>query len=219
MEVGMDVWDEARAKCEADVKEFHKKGLWPTVLKEIADYKVKGKGGMSDASKRQRSDSPPPAGGQPSHVPAAIPEHGLGNFTPPAAYPNRYAPPSPGAASYSSSATSTTPIGSAPATPAGPVELPYALPSGVSSMEEWGRTIINFGKYGGKRCSYSELAVDDSDEAGSYRFWVMSRVNVQSESLSDLARFFCNRSKMGTLGIRICGLPSKKNFNRQFAEN
>ena len=36
--------------------------------------------------------------------------------------------------------------------------LAYALPRGIASMEEWGQTVIGFGKFGGKKMTYYALA-------------------------------------------------------------
>ena len=220
MECGMDIWDQARIQCEAKVKEFHTRGMWPMVLKEIQDFKSKGAGAMSDASKRQRSSSPkgPPA--PVSAIPAVIPEHGLGDFTPPRQYPGEPAriPASPAAES------TTSETSSAPTTPAMQVPLrplPFPLPSGVSSMEEWGRTVVGFGKFGGKNITYWRLATMDTDEAGSYRMWAMNRVKGSNEALTDLARYFSNASAMGFLGTRISGLRAaqRKEFQREIARD
>ena len=216
LENGMEMWDQARELCESKVKSFHERGLWPAVLKEIQEHKGKHAGSMSDASKRQRSTSP--AGPPPpiSAIPPTVPEHGLGNFTPPKQYPGD-APRIPSSPAARSSTSETS---SAPTTP---VERgfqrppPFALPSGVTSMEEWGRTVVGFGKFGGKSITYYRLATMDTEEAGSYRMWAMNRANGSNEALTDLARYFSNASAMGFLGTRISGLRAaqRKEFQRE----
>ena len=218
MEDGLGVWDEARAVCQAKVKDLHAQGTWKTVLNEISDYKSRRAGSMTDASKGQRSTSPQASGR--AAIPA-IPEHGLGDFTPPRAYPGDLParnPRSPGAQSSTSESSSASTV---PAADHRVRPLAYALPRGVVSMEEWGQTVIGFGKFGGKKMTYYALAILESDEAGSYRYWVMSRTDVANEALSDLARYLQNAVCMGFLGTRIAGLRAaqRKEFQREMAKN
>ena len=65
----------------------------------------------------------------------------------------------------------------------------FEFPEDISSWEQWGRTIIAFGKYNGRKISYNNLAESTDPAFRDYRQWVLSRVNTSSGQCQDLGRF------------------------------
>eukprot|EP00913_Durusdinium_trenchii_P035937 g33625.t1 len=63
------------------------------------------------------------------------------------------------------------------------------LPPGVINTEQWGRSIINFGKYKGKNISYIELLSSTSEDMRGYVKWCSSRQSTAGGELKDLTSF------------------------------
>ena len=63
------------------------------------------------------------------------------------------------------------------------------LPPQVESLEEWGRTVIQFGQYKGCNMSYAELASSEDSRAKSYIKWVTARHRSSTGLLHDLAGY------------------------------
>lgn len=78
-----------------------------------------------------------------------------------------------------------------------PVPMPSAastqlcvskLPPGVKNVEEWGRNMVSFGKYMGKR-SYASIYQSDEDDVISYKRWLMAHYAKGSPQLRDLVDY------------------------------
>lgn len=65
----------------------------------------------------------------------------------------------------------------------------HVLPPDVSSMTEWGQTIIEFGKYEHKKMTYMELTQKGDDESKGYIKYVRDRVKSSKGQFHDLALF------------------------------
>ena len=85
---------------------------------------------------------------------------------------------------------------SAPMTPArtsaytiDPTAEELVMPTRVHSFDHWGRTTINFGKFKAHGWTYRSLATNFSNEAKSYRGWIMSHERTGSHQLKDLAKY------------------------------
>eukprot|EP00435_Cladocopium_sp_Y103_P006224 s2324_g2.t1 len=74
---------------------------------------------------------------------------------------------------------------------------PIFLPSGVNSVEEWGRSVIQFGKFIPKKgingISYEELFMSREEEKLSYVDWVIKQVRGAKGLLLDLSLYLCVR--------------------------
>ena len=74
------------------------------------------------------------------------------------------------------------------------------LPAGVSDVEGWGRSVIQFGKYMNKRgtpgMSYEELFASRliEEEKRTYVRWVMNQVDSAKGHLLDLGLYLCVRT-------------------------
>ena len=64
-----------------------------------------------------------------------------------------------------------------------------ALPAGVASFEEWGRTRIEFGKYDNQGMSYGNLASSHAPECLKYKAWCIQRVKTSTGLLKDLTDY------------------------------
>ena len=73
------------------------------------------------------------------------------------------------------------------------------LPAGVTSMDEWGRNILTWGKFKKHGWTYSELCSDPSSEVCDYRDWICSHRHTGSSHLQDLAKYILARRELGTL--------------------
>ena len=74
--------------------------------------------------------------------------------------------------------------------PMAPVVKPDVpkLPSGVSSLEDWGRNLISFGKLKGKR-SYASLCNSKDKEDVDYKKWLHAHFSNGSPQLRDLVEY------------------------------
>ena len=74
---------------------------------------------------------------------------------------------------------------------------PIFLPEGVESVEMWGRTVIQFGRYMAKKgapcLSYEELFTSTEEEKMSYVEWVVKQVRGAKGLLLDLSLYLCVR--------------------------
>ena len=73
------------------------------------------------------------------------------------------------------------------------------LPPSVSSVEQWGRTLITWGQDKGCGMSYQDLLERKDEKAVGYKKWCMARLNSAEGRLLDLTRFlhFCDRLVTG----------------------
>lgn len=62
------------------------------------------------------------------------------------------------------------------------------LPAGVSSMDDWGRNLITFGKFKGKR-SYASLRTSVGKEDVEYKKWLQAHYTNGSPQLRDLVEY------------------------------
>ena len=74
-----------------------------------------------------------------------------------------------------------------PSAAAAMTEVPK-LPAGVSSMEDWGRNLITFGKFKGKR-SYASLCTSVGKEDVEYKKWLQAHYTNGSPQLRDLVEY------------------------------
>jgi len=74
-----------------------------------------------------------------------------------------------------------------PSAAAAMTEVPK-LPAGVSSMEDWGRNLITFGKFKGKR-SYASLRTSVGKEDVEYKKWLQAHYTNGSPQLRDLVEY------------------------------
>ena len=122
-------------------------------------------GNMSDAAKRQRSDD------EANGVLISSPTKPM---------------PSPSQLSYAPLPTAAT---SGPMLFAGNDPAPVVqLPTGVASLEVWGRTKVSFGKFMNKR-TYMSLHLSTDPEDRRYKSWLSSRISNGSPQLQDLVKY------------------------------
>lgn len=70
------------------------------------------------------------------------------------------------------------------------------LPPGVASLENWGTTLLEFGKYADKQWSYFELASNPEPRVASYCQWVIDHKSEKSGALFiDLADYLSSYMK------------------------
>jgi hypothetical protein len=87
------------------------------------------------------------------------------------------------------------------------------LPAGVSDMESWGRSVIQFGKYMNKRgtpgISYEELFASRliEEEKRTYVRWVMNQVDSAKGHLLDLGLYLCVRTDECLQGNQLPMVP------------
>eukprot|EP00435_Cladocopium_sp_Y103_P059146 s252_g21.t1 len=62
------------------------------------------------------------------------------------------------------------------------------LPEGVNSMDEWGCSMVSFGKFKGRK-SYREILQDDSEDMVSYKKYLYDHYGHGSSQLRDLTAF------------------------------
>ncbi|CAK9009348.1 unnamed protein product [Durusdinium trenchii] len=137
----------------------------------VDDFELVGT--MSDAAKRQ-SD------GQ-------YPVHSKANRKLPMPMPSTSEEVEKQDGCYATSATNL-PYPSSSEAPLPNSSLP-PFPPGVINTEQWGRSIINFGKYKGKNISYIELLSSTSEDMRSYVKWCSSRQSTAGGELKDLTSF------------------------------
>eukprot|EP00435_Cladocopium_sp_Y103_P025163 s1174_g6.t1 len=94
-----------------------------------------------------------------------------------------------------------------------PVTIPIDLPDHVESMEMWGATIIDFGKYKDQDMSYAELyASRETDQrVDAYVKWVMSHGEKSTGHLRDLFKYLS--ALMKSHGVNESLQPSQISFN------
>ncbi|CAK9014694.1 Putative transposon protein, partial [Durusdinium trenchii] len=63
------------------------------------------------------------------------------------------------------------------------------LPHGVSTITQWGKTVVSFGKYKGSK-SYAEMFESTSEDLASYRSYCQSHYQSGSPALRDLVDYF-----------------------------
>ena len=66
---------------------------------------------------------------------------------------------------------------------------PVMLPPGVSSLDEWSRSILDFGKYMSKQWTYKEILANEDKEIKSYVKWCRSQVDSAEGFLRDFGMF------------------------------
>ena len=64
-----------------------------------------------------------------------------------------------------------------------------SLPPGVENITMWGKTLIEFGKYGNKDMNYEKLTLSTDKDSMSYCKWCKSQVDAAEGRLKDLALF------------------------------
>ena len=74
-----------------------------------------------------------------------------------------------------------------PSTAMAMTEVPK-LPAGVSSLDDWGRNLITFGKFKGKR-SYASLCTSVGVEDVDYKKWLHAHYTNGSPQLRDLVEY------------------------------
>jgi len=122
-------------------------------------------GNMSDAAKRQRSDD------EASAVLTSSPTKTM---------------PSPSQLTY---APLPTAAASGPMVFAGNDPAPVIqLPTGVASLEVWGRTKVSFGKFMNKR-TYMSLHLSTDPEDRRYKTWLSAHFTNGSPQLQDLVKY------------------------------
>ena len=62
------------------------------------------------------------------------------------------------------------------------------LPAGISSIDEWGRNRVQFGKFKGKK-TYLEVATEETPEMIGYRAYLKSHQHSGPPTVQDLASF------------------------------
>ena len=130
---------------------------------------------MTDASKRREDDS--------SCVPNSKRERGGTGLS---AYPKFVTPPTspPGLTSYAGGSHMPPPMPKSTH-----VEGLPDIPEDISSLEQWGKSLIQFGQYKATGWSYEDLASATDDRAVSYVKWVKARAKSSTGLLHDLACF------------------------------
>ena len=88
------------------------------------------------------------------------------------------------------------------------------FPQGITSLQQWGHTLIEFGKYKNQSLTYDVIAVAEPDsDMASYRTWVMGHVDKAKGQCQDLGRYLVAYEKeMGTEGIVIPGTTMVRKF-------
>ncbi|CAE7202201.1 unnamed protein product [Symbiodinium sp. CCMP2592] len=64
-----------------------------------------------------------------------------------------------------------------------------SMPPDVSDLEQWGHTVIEFGKFKNSNMSYFELATSDTKEMNSYKVWVVSHLGQTTGQCKDLGEY------------------------------
>ena len=127
-------------------------------------------------------------------------------------------------AGYASAASETPWIGGSDVTtkhsepPVGKIPkavYPVDLPPNVASHEEWGRTLVEFGKYEGANMSYRDLWFSKDPNVSSYVKWCRSRAFSAEGHLRDLALYFMYMTRLQSDfqdGPLIPGTKAKRHF-------
>ena len=64
-----------------------------------------------------------------------------------------------------------------------------AFPPGISSLEEWSLTLIEFGKFSGKNVTYEDLVKASDKESKGYVKWCVAQADAAEGRLRDLSFF------------------------------
>ena len=67
------------------------------------------------------------------------------------------------------------------------------LPEGLCDLAMWGRSVVEFGKYASRNCTYSELAESEEKDVKSYLKWCKSQVDSAEGLLRDFAMYLLAR--------------------------
>ena len=67
--------------------------------------------------------------------------------------------------------------------------MPQPVPTGVNSIDDWGRTVISFGKYRYQHMSYYEMMTSKDPDHVSYVKWAMARHQSSDGALHDLTSY------------------------------
>ena len=78
-------------------------------------------------------------------------------------------------------------------------ERNYPFPPGITTMDQWSETIIDFGKFKDMNKTYGDLARDGSPVAVGYIKWLIPRQESLSGQCKDLANYMCRRQREGRL--------------------
>ena len=88
---------------------------------------------------------------------------------------------------------------------------PIHLPEGVVSVEDWGRSVIQFGRYmakkGAEGMSYEELFASSDEEKISYVDWAIKQVRGAKGLLLDLSLYLCVRRHQTTVTSQLPVIP------------
>ena len=63
------------------------------------------------------------------------------------------------------------------------------LPHGVASLEKWGRSLLEFGKFASREWTYEEIMSKSDKEVVSYVKWCRSQVDAAEGCLKDFALY------------------------------
>ena len=104
-----------------------------------------------------------------------------------------------------------------PAAYAAATERDYPFPPGITSMDQWSETVIEFGKFKDLNKTYGDLAQDTGGVCVSYIKWLVPRQGSVSGQCKDLATFLCRRQREGNLpqvpsGYTIPGTNNSRRF-------
>ena len=187
------LWNQALADFRLRRQDFVDRGLWEDVSAEYRrrrDIRLGGsaetvtRGAMSDGSKRARPTSPggpPPPTSIPPSTTTSTPKASTSNRASNVKLPGPKGPPPP-----------PSPLDSV-------VVSQAELPTGVTSLLHWSRTLIKFGKFQNKDWTYMDLALNNGKQECSYKIWVMARVRSGGDQLRDLASFLVILNRAGLL--------------------
>ena len=190
------VWDEALAGFRTERALRQEDGTWAAVCDQYQRFHTKppplpeiSAGSMNDSSKRQRSVEGYGEKGS-TRTSAASPRTPGRNLRGDGSAGSTMEPTRRG------SVKAVAPAGPPPPFPVGRV---VGMPNDVNTMEEWGRTMIRFGKFASRGWTYADLVAEDSDETRSYIAWSMPRVKSGGDQLRDLAQYLIARKDQGNL--------------------
>ena len=132
---------------------------------ELVLQKTEEIGAMTDGSKRREVDDPGPSHKRP------VPAYDHGNV-----FPVPMAPQTSSMAFTALESMTKNPLPS--------------LPAGVLSMDEWGRSVIQFGKFKHDYMSYEELRISQQPRMKDYVKWCRARSKTADGQLKDLISYF-----------------------------
>ena len=74
------------------------------------------------------------------------------------------------------------------------------LPPGIKSVEDWGKTVITFGRYKNKDMSYTDLLGSAEEKDKKYIMWILSRSASAEGQHKDLCNYLEHRCAVDTYG-------------------